>query len=196
MGFENIESRRDGWQRRFISAVPAGLFTMTPDPGVETPGDSKMSLRDIKIPRRPMPVRRMAMPACAEGDLPAAIFRNVCGFSFKAKQMRVIISQAVERRKESSPRREPWETHFPGGQAAEHQKKMFCRSCRSLICRKTKSHSWHWGLVSGAAPQLFAHRDFPKRHGFFFQGEANERGHFNLRSIGNHIRRAGVINRD
>ena len=43
--------------------------------------------------------------------------------------------------------------------------------------RKTNTHSWHCGLLSGAAPQLIARRDFLKRRGFFFQGEANECGH-------------------
>ena len=43
--------------------------------------------------------------------------------------------------------------------------------------RKTKTHSWHCGLLAGAAPQLFARRDWAKRRGFFFQGEANEGGH-------------------
>ena len=40
--------------------------------------------------------------------------------------------------------------------------------------RKTKTHSWHCGLLAGAAPQLFARRDWAKRRGFFFQGEADE----------------------
>jgi hypothetical protein len=53
----------------------------------------------------------------------AAMFRNGAAAVFRARRRRRGMFLAVERRKESSPRREPWETNFPGGQAAAQRKR-------------------------------------------------------------------------